>query len=198
MTRHYQDTDTRRRQIAEAALRTLANSGVEQFTARKIAGIVGISDGTMFRHFRNKVEIVNEAIELLEQQMTESLVDTGSPRQNLEAFFRHRAAFVGEKGSVGRLIFSENLFHLAGEEGRARLAKWRDLNVQYLLRNLSAMNEEGTLRQDTDLPAKALLFQGVLLSFAMQASLGKGGTKDALNARIEHAWRNLQAVLFNN
>lgn len=196
--RHYQNGETRRRQVAEAALETIAAQGVEGFTTRIIAQKVGISDGTVFRHFESKADIVHAAIVLLEEEMDAAMVQTGNPRADLETFFRHRSAFIGAEGSVGRLIFSENLLHLAGDAGRERLAGWRQRNVAYLLTQLGALHAEGALRDDLDVPAMSMFFQGALLTFAMQASLGRSGTKDALNARIDHAWKNLQAVLFRN
>lgn len=196
--RHYKDSETRRRQVAEAALETIATQGVEGFTTRIIAEKVGISDGTVFRHFKSKAEIVHAAIEVLEEEIDAGMVQTGTPRENLEHFFRHRANFVGAEDSVGRLIFSENLFHLAGNEGRERLDEWRQRNVGYLLTNLGALHAAGQLREDLDVPAMSMFFQGTLLTFAMQASLGRAGTTEELAARIDHAWKNLQTVLFKD
>lgn len=196
--RHYKDNETRRRQVAEAALQTIAEDGVEGFTTRIIAQKVGISDGTVFRHFESKADIVHAAIVLLEEEMDAAMVQTGNPRADLETFFRHRAAFVGAEDSVGRLIFSENLFHLAGDEGRERLDGWRQRNVAFLLTNLGDLYAKGQLREELDIPAMGMFFQGALLTFAMQASLGRSGTTEELNARIDHSWKSLQTVLFKN
>jgi AcrR family transcriptional regulator len=196
MTRHYEHTETRRRQVAEAALRTIAEGGSTRFTTREVAARVGISDGTLFRHFGSKEEIVLEAMGLLEAELDAGLADTGDARADLEAFFRHRAAFVGAQGSVGRLIFSDELVHLAGEAGRARVEQWRKKSVGYLLDRLGALRVSGRLRSDLDVPGANLLFQGVLLTFAMQGFLGRAFAQDELEARIQHAWKTLQTVLF--
>lgn len=196
MVRHYQSNVTRRRQVAEAALQTIADKGVGGFTARIVAEKVGISDGTLFRHFGSKEEIVLEAINVLEVEIDAGMVNTGNARQDLEAFFRHRAAFVGAEGAVGRLIFSDNLLHLAGCEGRERLKDWRQRNVGYLLQKLSDLRMSGQLKDTLDIPAMSMFFQGILLTFAMQATLGRSGTYDELLARIDHAWDNLETILF--
>lgn len=196
MPRHYEDTETRRRQVAEAALHTIAEDGVARFTTRTVAGRVGISDGTLFRHFGSKEEIVLEAMAVLEEEIDAGLLETGDDAADLEAFFHHRAAFVGAQGSVGRLIFSDELFHLAGDEGRARVDRWRRKSVGYLLERLGALRTSGRLREDLDLKAMSMLIQGALLTFAMSASLGRGGTPDELQPRIRHAWGALTTVLF--
>lgn len=195
MPRHYEDTETRRRQVAEAALRTIAEDGVARFTSRAVAGRVGISDGTLFRHFGSKEEIVIEAMRLLEHQIDAGLVDSGDPMDDLEHFFRHRATFVGEEQSVGRLIFSDELVHLAGDEGREVVEGWRRRSVGFLLDRLKRLHGEGQLRQDLDVPAMSMLVQGALLTFAMQASLGRAGTREDVQRRVEHAWRTLLKVL---
>ncbi len=196
MARHYQDTETRRRQVAEAALYTIAEDGVAGFTTRAIAERVGISEGALFRHFGNKEEIVLEALDLLEAELETGFAVTGNSVRDLESFFRHRAAFVGASASVGRLIFSDRLVHLAGESGRRRIDLWRLKNIAYLLELFEPLQKSGRIRTDLDLPALGLLIQGSLLTFAMQASLGRGGSPSELQARIDHAWGTLRTLLF--
>ena len=195
MARQYEDTETRRRQVAEAALRTIAEDGVARFTTRAVAARVGISDGTLFRHFGSKEEIVLEAMRILEGAIEAALVDSGDALVDLERFFRQRAAFVGAEGSVGRLIFSDELVHLAGDEGRERVAGWRFRSVTYLLERLGRLQKQGRVRADLDLPALGMLVQGALLTFAMQASLGRAGTEQELAGRVDHAWNALRTVL---
>ena len=196
MPRHYEDTETRRRQVAEAALRTIAEDGVARFTTRAIAGRVGISEGTLFRHFGNKEEIVLEAMDLLGAGIEADLVSTGDPLDDVEAFFRHRAAFVGADGSVGRLIFSDGLVHLAGDAGRQRIEQWRLRSGGYLVDRLGQLGAMGRVRPGVDAPALIMLIQGSLLTFAMQATLGSAGSRAELDARIDHAWGALRTLLF--
>lgn len=196
-TRQYVDTATRRRQVAEAALQTVAQDGVARFTTRAVAARVGISEGTLFRHFGSKAEVVLEAMKLLEVGIDAGLERSDDPRGDLERFFRHRAAFVGAQSSVGRLIFSDELVHLAGEEGRAQVSSWRERSVAFMMDRLGALQPGGELRSELDPPAMCMLVQGVLLTFAMQASLAQGGTFDELQVRIDDAWRALHVVLFS-
>jgi AcrR family transcriptional regulator len=197
MTRHYEDNETRRRQVAEAALEVIAEEGVTHFTTRSAAERVGISDGTLFRHFGNKREIILEAMSLLEVEIDAGLASSGEALADLEAFFRHRAAFVGAERSVGRLIFSDEWAHLAGDVGRERVLAWRQRSVAFLRQRVAELQESGELRSDLDAAAVSMLVQGALLCFAMQASLHQGGSEEELARRIDHAWRTLRTVLLN-
>ncbi len=195
MTRHYEDTDTRRRQVAEAALRTIAEDGVSRFTTRAVAERVGISDSTLFRHFGNKEEIVLEAMGVLEEEMEKGLLSTGDLMVDLEAFFQHRAGFVGAQASVGRLIFSDEFVHLAGEAARKRIQNWRMKSVGHLANRLKGLQETGILRSDLDVPSMSMFIQGALLTFAISASLGNADSLPALSTRIDKAWNSLQTIL---
>jgi AcrR family transcriptional regulator len=196
-SRHYVDTETRRRQIAGATLQTVVEDGVSRFTTRAVASRVGISEGALFRHFSSKEEMVLEAMRILDGQIDAGLVATGDAQADLEGFVRHRAAFVGRQGSVGRLIFSDELLHLAGEAGRACVQSWRRRSVDYLVERLRSLRAAGELRTDLDLSAMAMLIQGVLLTFAMRASMGQQGTDEELAVRIDEAWNTLRVVLLD-
>ncbi len=196
MARHYESTETRRQQIAEAALHVLAEEGVGGFTTRSIAARVGITDGTLFRHFPNKQAIVIAAMELLEQGMLVDLDLEGEPVERLEAMFRHRAAFIGANGSVGRLIFSEQLVHLAGDEGRAAVARWRARSLVFMHRALDEAIAAGRTVSDIDTPCLAQLIQGVLLTFALRANVGAPEPAEAVDARIDRAWQTLHRLIF--
>ncbi len=195
MARQYEDSETRRLQVAQAALQVIATEGAGRFTTRAVANRVGIGEGTLFRHFGSKEEIALAAMTLLEQELAASLVETGDAMADVEAFFRHRAAMVGQQSSVGRLIFSDELVHLAGEAGRARIDGWRRRNVAWLIQRLVALQAQGELRADVDAQMLATMVQGLLLTFAMQASLGRAGSPAEVQARIELSWSSLLLLL---
>lgn len=196
MTRHYADTETRRQQIAEAALQVLADEGAARFTTRAIASRVGITDGTIFRHFKDKQEIVLAAMDLLEQEITREMHHVADPVERLEAWFRHRAAYVGATGSVGRLIFSEQLVHLAGPAGAERVAGWRRHNLEVLTATITEAGAAG--RTVAGLPPIALaqVVQGILLTFALQGSLERIASAPPLEARVQLSWQTLKTLLF--
>lgn len=194
MARQYEDTDTRRRQVAQAALAVIAEDGVSGFTTRSVAQHVGINDSTLFRHFGSKEEIVVEAMALLTAEIDRGLHETGDFMEDLEAFFRHRAAFVGAQASVGRLIFSEEFVHLAGDRALECIQGWRGKSLKYLASRLEALQKDGRLRADLDVASMSMLVQGALLSLAFQASAAKTEPTADLEARIDKAWSAIQII----
>lgn len=155
MPRHYESGETERRQVAEAALRVLAEEGL----------------------------LADLGLE-------------GDPLERLVAMFRRRAAFIGANGSVGRLIFSEQLVHLPGEPGRARVVRWRSRSLDFTQRALDKAAAAGRTVPGVDTPCPAQQIQGVLLTFALQANVGAPAPAEATEARIDTAWQTLQRLLF--
>lgn len=110
-------TEERRVQIAEAALRIISGKGVHRLTAQELGREVGIADGTVFRHFKDKAEIVRAAIAHLE-----GVLFKGFPPAEPEPLARLRSFFVGRLELMQRLpgvffaAFSDRLEEAAGDD----------------------------------------------------------------------------------
>ena len=195
MSHQYERTDVRQRQIAGAALELIAEGGLKAFTTRTIAERVGITDGTIFRHFKSKSEIMHAALDHLEELMfggdEEAIED---PLARLEAFLRARFKLVASPHGVGRLVFSEQIMHAAGESGRERIRGWRDRNVALVLGCLEGLRSEGRLRPGLAPQALVPFVQGLLLVTMLESTFC-GGEIPNLEARIESAWSTLTALL---
>lgn len=191
----YIRTEIRRRQIAEAALEVIAELGLGGFTTRAIAARVDIADGTIFRHFKNKKEIVLAAMDRLEEELfTPMMMTSDDPLERLECFYRDRTQLLGGTRAIGRLVFSEQLGHAAGEDGEEKLRAWRSRSQQIVLKCLRKLQQQERLR--TDLPLEALLrtFSGMILSFASERMLFPEGIHD-LDAKIDASWSSLLVLI---
>jgi AcrR family transcriptional regulator len=195
MPRPYQRTEQRQQQIATAALDVIAERGLGEFTTRAIAERVGVTEGTLFRHFKNKSEIVWAAMGVLEQILFEDDPDPSAPPlQRLEAFFKRRARLIGGAHSIGHLAFSDQLRHIAGERGRARVLGWRKRNHAFVigcLKEVHAQRDSPSLLSAQQL--LPLVFGTVLVFFAQH--LHEVPFEGALDARIDQAWSTLSTLI---
>ena len=195
MAQQYEPRKERVQQIAQAALELIAESGLRSFTTKAIAKKVGITDGTIFRHFKNKEEIVLAAMDLLENTMfSEAFPEDGEPLPRLEAFFRKRAMLLGEQASMGRLLFSEQLSHAAGEEGAAKLKSWRMRNMNFVSQCLRELHELPDWPEGLEVQDVAIVLQGVLLTFAFERSMAVVSAVD-LEKRVERSWQTIYRLL---
>jgi AcrR family transcriptional regulator len=60
--RQYKSGEERRREIVEATLAILAEEGMHAWTTSALAGRVGVSEATLFKHFDSKDEILSAAL----------------------------------------------------------------------------------------------------------------------------------------
>lgn len=93
------NTADRREKIATALLAVMSSRGYEGATMTAVAEKVGLAPGLLHYHFRNKQEILIEAIHLLGRKLEERYArlaeHAASPRERLAAFIDARLA-VGE------------------------------------------------------------------------------------------------------
>jgi AcrR family transcriptional regulator len=158
-------TESRRRQIADAALKIIATHGVSRFTTSVIAHEVGMTEGALFRHFANKDEIVLAAIDRVEELFEEGapLDDEGPPLERLRRFVEHRVRVVHAHGGIPRLVFSEELAAVAGAAGSARVQAIRRRAQATIRRCLEEAARRGELAKGLDLDATALVVQGAVM-----------------------------------
>lgn len=99
-------------------MRIISGKGVHRLTAQELGREVGIADGSIFRHFKDKAEIVRAAIAHLEGVLfTGFPPEADDPLRRLEAFFVGRLALVQRMPSVFLAAFSDRLEEAAGEDG---------------------------------------------------------------------------------
>jgi AcrR family transcriptional regulator len=185
-----QPTETRKVQIADAALKVIAEQGLGRFTTQAIAKEIGITDGTLFRHFASKEDIVLAALDRVEERLFEGFPPTDpDPLARLERFFRFRAALVGANPVIARLAFSEELPHAAGPRGAMQVKRWKDRSLEFVIASLD--EAVGAGRAAADLPTRevAVMVIGGLMALVRFGEL-TAGTSD-----VNKAWRAIERML---
>lgn len=194
MPQHYERTERRRRQIAQAALEVLVEEGLGRLTTRSIAARVGLSDGALFRHFDSKRDIILAAMGRLDELMFAVFpAPTLDPLERLEQFFRSRARLLGHPSSPGRLVFSSQLLHAAGEPGLEMVQRWMQRNLEFVCRCLDELQQSERLA-DRHQPAHLVpVVQGMLLTYS--TSLAVFDDDDTLERRIDRDWTTLERLI---
>ncbi|MDP2316411.1 MAG: TetR/AcrR family transcriptional regulator [Pseudomonadota bacterium] len=185
-----QPTEERRRQIADAALKVIAEQGLGRFTTQAIAAEVGITDGTLFRHFASKEEIVLAALDRVEERLFEGFPpEDVDPLRRLERFFHQRAALVGANPVIARLAFSEELPHAAGERGARQVESWKSRSLDFVVACVEEAAEQGRIPRG--LPAREV---GVMVIGTLMA-LAKFGERVSGAGGADRAWTVIHRLL---
>ena len=186
--------DLRRREIADAALRVIAEQGLGRFTALAIAREVGVSDAALFRHFQTKEGIVLAAIERVEEILFAGFPPSGrDPLERLGNFFRQRVAVIAENPGVARLVASDSLAQAAPAEGVARVVEFRRRSVRFVHACLADAAHGGLLAKGIE-PAEAeVLVLGAILALTQGRALRVRSGPDA--GLAERTWSALERLL---
>ncbi|ABS27724.1 TetR/AcrR family transcriptional regulator [Anaeromyxobacter sp. Fw109-5] len=184
--------EDRRRDIADAALRVIADDGLGRFTALAIARQVGVSDAALFRHFPNKEAIVLAAIERVEELLLDTFPPPGGdPLLRLGTFFRRRVSVIRSRPGIARLFASEELSRAAPPEGVARLATLRQRSMSFVGACVAEAAASGILARGVAAEEAALVVLGALLALAHSGAVPPGDSGDL----PERVWRTLERFL---
>src|SRR5512136_1924538 len=67
------NTEVRREQIRQATFNIIAERGVKGLTISAIAGKVGVSEANLYRHFKNKKDILDDAVDSIGEGLLQNL-----------------------------------------------------------------------------------------------------------------------------
>jgi AcrR family transcriptional regulator len=183
----------RRTEIADAAIKLISDQGLREFTAARLAGEVGIKDGTIFRHFKDMNEIVLAALDRLQELIETAPRSTGDPIERLREFVMSRLHAVVVQPGIQSLIFSDQISHALGSEGPRRVAALRNRGRTFVKSCLREAAEQGRLREDVDIEAAVLLVTGMVMGFLFAA---KDGALPAPAGEMERrCWQTLRSAL---
>lgn len=164
-TQQRRPTHQRRVEIADAALRVIAEQGIAAFTMDRLSREVGMTSGALFRHFASKEEIlrtaVDRAIDLLRQAFPPASLP---PLERLQAFVRARTALVGSNQGLAQLVFSEQFMKALDDTSREHMQQVMRASQEYLLQALSEAQAKGQIRRDVPPDGLAQLVMGTILA----------------------------------
>ena len=95
--------ETRKKQIIYSSLKIISEKGLESLTIAEIAKDIGIAEGTIFRHFSSKKEIMEEAMKFVEfmmdQETAKKYIDEQKAFSAVEGVYQENPVFEGIKGN---------------------------------------------------------------------------------------------------
>lgn len=159
-------TVIRRQQIVDIIRNIISSKGIEHVTISEIAGKMGTTKGAIYRHFKNKRDILSLLIDNIEETLMEALdkaMAEKDPIQNLKNILlaqlvlaknRRKTSFVV---IMGAMQFSDPFI-------RKKILK---LIQKYLTRIeglLLNATELGILNKDIDAKTSAIVFMGLIQS----------------------------------
>ena len=106
-----QSTEIRQEQIKKAVLDIIYTDGLKNLSTRNLAKRIGLSEGTIFRHFSSKQDIILAIIKDVQKDFIGSLRKIANSNQNpedrLDAFLCQTVRYLTQHKGITMLMFSE-------------------------------------------------------------------------------------------
>ncbi len=193
------ESSDRRAQIIESALNLMSNRGVAGTTTARIAADVGVSEPALYRHFKNKQEIVLAALDEVSMRLILYTTSAADPdggdlerlRQMSSAFYD----FVMSHPEETRTLF-DAVSAVRDEEMRDEVRNKFTQLLEVVEAVLRHGVERGGLRADLDvtLAAWEIVSLGVGLYFASVLGFEDVLTKDRALAAVETLLGSFKAL----
>ncbi len=166
------DGETRRAQIVQAALRIIGSRGLGALTTAAIAKEVGISEANLYRHFKNKEEILNVMTEQIGAGLEENLktVTTGSPVGRLKEIYRLHFEYIEKNDGIPRLVFSEEL-HMRLPHIRKKLLEKVNAYSRKLSEIIKKGQKDGLIKEVVNPQAASMILIGMVQVTTLKWSL---------------------------
>ena len=185
-------SEIRKREISELALRLLSENGINRLTTATLSSELGLSEGTIFKYFSNKKEIIDTAILRAEEKMFEDFPPSDpNPIDKLGVFFTNRAYTAIKCPGMVKMIQSEQLAYSASEEGIRRLAKMKAKSVNFIKNTLSDALKMGLLTDEISINALTFI---IFSSIASLANIGDGFLSSS-DETVESIWTNIKTLI---
>lgn len=188
--------DERREQVVDAALQIIGKKGVSGLTTAAIAKEVGMSEANIYRHFKNKEEILYETGKSIGRALSSNLEAVWSmemqPVAKLKKIFQLHLEFLKANDGIPRLAFSEEM-HVSN----ARLRKLFLQNIEAYSTGLAEIISNGVrsglIRKTVEPRSAAFMMIGLIQVTVIRWSL----SEHAFDIVIEgmKLWKNCERYL---
>jgi len=176
-----QSGDIRRVQIKEAVKEILFYEGMQKLTTKNIAKKVGISEGTVFKHFTSKKAIINDILKDVREDLVEPLQQIALEKSNattrLEKHICFHLDYLTRNKGITILLFTEATYQNDTDLKKV-LSETYHLLEQSFIKIIQDGIEEGVWDEKVSVNDLASLYMGIPLSMNIELLLHEGKLKE--------------------
>lgn len=167
-------TDIRKNEIVEVVKKLMNQEGMQAVTTRNIAEKTGITEGAIYRHFKNKAEILEYLIKDFEKSLMaiveNAVKKCADPIEELREIMRTHLAIIEKKKGILFPLTAESV-HFGNKSLKRKIAAVVE-NYKKTIKNiLSTAKKDKMIRQDISLEAASLTFLGLIQASSVESAL---------------------------
>ncbi len=193
------DTQVRREQIAEAAMNLIAAQGLRRMSIAAVARRVGIVPSGIYRHFKNKDEIIHAVLDRVGRRLSENVEaacrECDDPLEQLKGVLMRHIRFIREGRAVPRMVFSDD-----AQTDNSRLKQHATKIFSGYIGQVAEIvgqgQSQGRIRSDVDPRTVAMMLLGIVVPAGIIWHLTDGGFDVTRHA--QQSWRLFARAVTNN
>ncbi|GAB4329605.1 MAG: hypothetical protein Kow0074_26160 [Candidatus Zixiibacteriota bacterium] len=176
-------------------MRILASEGPRQFTTERVAAAVGITGGTIFRHFASMDDILDAIVDRMEEILfAEFPSHAGDALATLRGFYEQRIRVVRQHPELSRLLMTRNLIPNSGSNKREqRIEGLKRKSQRFVQRCLRDASRAGQLEPDVVPEEAGQVVIGAI--HAIAHGRRRSGSQRAESEMIQRVWTMLERAL---
>ncbi|MCB9047330.1 MAG: TetR/AcrR family transcriptional regulator [Chitinophagales bacterium] len=164
----------RKTEIIEAAARIIGSDGVQAFTTKRLAAMIGISEAALYRYYSGKDEIIHKVFEhfegLIGQKIASIVVAEINEKEKIETIFEIHKHIFEDYPELVFLLFSEGSFiDIAGLSQKISEILTRKFSLMESLIQQGQTN--GTIRNDIAAYELGKVLMGYFRMYLLQLRL---------------------------
>ena len=164
-----------------------------------IADHVGLVPSAIYRHFKNKEEILDAVIDLIRDRLLGNLAvvcqETNDPIARLQLLLMRHVRLIKENKGIPRIIFSESIY----ENNPERMANVYQTIRSYLVKVAEIIfqgQKEGQIKNECDPNTLSVMFLGLIQPAAILWHLSNGDFD--VEKHAQKAWTLFTNMLHAN
>lgn len=175
-------------EIMEVATRIIDRQGIQELTTKNLATEIGLSEAALYRHFKNKNEIMLGLLDYFMLEMKERIATIAakegrSPSELLKDIFTSQLKTFVQKPAIVSVIFSEGIFQFNKElmEKVSGMMEMMQVEIDAIVKR---GQQEGSFRDFVGPSTVSTIIMGSMRMAVMkwkllghQPDLVKGGSK---------------------
>ena len=190
-------THVRQAEIVQAALGVIGRLGASGLTIHEVASAAGMSEANIYRHFRNKQDVVKAVVEHIGSQVmsraAQLAASSGKPMEKLEKVILAHTEMIARNPGIPRLLFSDGGIATGG-----RIAQLMSSRIESFQTTLTGLLEaavaEGVMREGIQARETAITIMG-MIQFCVLRWIGNQ-TEGKLVDEVALLWGNFRQLLF--
>ena len=187
-------TEIRREEILRAALFIVEQQGLDNLNTNAIAAVIQLVPSAIYRHFKNKEEIIAALIdfigERLQQNLQQATTQEGTALERLKSLFELHVKLLQEEPAIPRILY----FLISSERNRELKKKMLaeiDAYVYETKKLLLQGKKAGEINPAVDVAAAAMMFLGMIQPLVILSQ----ENKDVLDEYPQKLWQCYQRAI---